>query len=147
MRVLVLCLLLTVLASAQEPELIPAPYLASQYVALADAPSSIIVAGKDEPGERLIVTGQALDGTPLVAGVSVYVFHTDADGFYARGMKNFEGELNPRLHGAMRTDTNGRYQYQTILPGRYGTNGALHVHYVVTAPGYKALWGAEIPTA
>ena len=41
-----------------------------------------------------------------------------------------------RLHGAMRSDANGRYRYETIRPKGYG-NAPAHVHYVVTAPGYK----------
>jgi hypothetical protein len=100
-------------------------------------PSKVVVAGKDEPGRRLIVTGRVSDGTTPVTGVSVYVFNTDADGFYAKGMKNLEGELNPRLHGVLRTDKDGQFQYETIRPGRYGKNGASHVHHVLRAPGYK----------
>ena len=41
------------------------------------------VAGQDEPGERLIVTGRTLDGRKPVSGVSLYVFHTDIRGRYA----------------------------------------------------------------
>lgn len=47
-------------------------------------------------------------------------------------------ELNPRLYGAMRTDSQGRYQYQTIRPGSYD-NGPAHVHYVVKTRRYKPL--------
>jgi protocatechuate 3,4-dioxygenase beta subunit len=49
-----------------------------------------------------------------------------------------DGELNPRLHGAMRTDADGRYEYATIRPGHYDNNAA-HVHYLVRARGYKPL--------
>lgn len=124
------------------------PYLAPQYVAPPAAPSSIVVAGKDEPGERLVVTGRALDGTTPVAGVSVYVFQTDAEGRYARDSSGNEAELNPRLYGALRTDGQGRYRYETIRPGSYDNNAA-HVHYVVRAPGYKPrlfdLWFEDDP--
>lgn len=37
------------------------------------------MAGKDEPGERFIVTGRVVDGTTPLAGVSIYVFHADAN--------------------------------------------------------------------
>ena len=53
--------------------LIPPTYLAPRFEAPPDAPSSIVIAAKDEPGERLIVTGRVLDGTRPVAGVSIYV--------------------------------------------------------------------------
>lgn len=113
---LLLLVVFTAAASSQEPKLIPAPYLAPQYLARPDASSSIVVAGKDEPGERLVVTGRAVDGTTPVAGVSVYVFQTDAKGRYARDSSGSDAELNPRLHGALRTDGQGRYRYETIRP-------------------------------
>ena len=79
-----------------------------------------------------------MDGKKPVAGVSLYVFHTDLKGQYAPGMNNREGEFHPRLHGALRTDAQGRYEYKTIRPGSYD-NGASHVHYIVKAPGYEPL--------
>jgi protocatechuate 3,4-dioxygenase beta subunit len=125
--------------SAQAPELIVPEYLAAKYTAAADAPSMVTVAGQDEPGERLIVTGRALDGGRPIAGVSLYVFHTDVRGRYATDIIDLNAaELNPRLHGSLRTDSKGEYQYQTIRPGSYD-NGPAHVHYVVKAPGYKPL--------
>jgi len=100
--------------ASQEPVLIPAPFLAPKYVAPPDAPSSIVIAGKDEPGERFIVTGRMLaEGTP-VAGASIYVFHADADGRYTRNGRN--NDQNARQHGAMRSDANGRYRFETIRP-------------------------------
>jgi protocatechuate 3,4-dioxygenase beta subunit len=129
-------LVLASAASGQE-QLVPAPYLAAKYVAPQNAPSSVVIAGKNEPGERLVVTGRTLDdGTP-VAGVSIYAFHSDVNGLYAaKDMNPREAELSPRLYGAMRTDANGRFRYETIRPGSYNNNAA-HVHYIVTAPGYK----------
>jgi protocatechuate 3,4-dioxygenase beta subunit len=122
--------------ASQAQELIYAPYLAPQYTAPPNAPSSAVIAGKDEPGERLIVTGRALDGTRPVAGVSIYAFHADLQGRYAPGLNSPDGELNPRLHGALRTDKQGGYRYETVRPGSYHNNPA-HVHYVVIAHGYK----------
>ena len=112
-----------------------APYLSPQYTAAADASSLTTIAGPNEPGERLVVTGRTLDGMTPVTGVSLYVFHTDARGRYATDQPNgAAAELKPRLHGLLRTDAQGRYQYETIRPGFY--NGPRHVHYVVIAPGY-----------
>jgi protocatechuate 3,4-dioxygenase beta subunit len=138
-----------VLASAapsQAQEFIPAAYLSPKYVAPQDAPSSIVIAGKEEPGERMIVTGQATDGGKPVGGVSIYAFHADADGLYTKDGRN--SDENARLHGSLRTDVNGRYRYETIRPRGYGHNPA-HLHHVVSAPGYKArlrdFWFAEDP--
>lgn len=113
-------------------------YLAPQYTAPKDAPSTIVIAGSEEPGERLIVTGRTLDAAKPVSGVSLYVFHTDTQGRYAPGMDQRTGEFNPRLHGELRTDAQGRYQYETTRPGSYDDSPA-HVHYVVSARGYKPL--------
>lgn len=135
MRLLV-ALLVTLAVSLEGQSADPvAPYLAPRYTARADAPPTTTIAATNEPGERLTVTGRTLDGAIPVAGVSLYVFHTDARGRYARDLPNGgAAELNPRLHGLIRTDAQGRYQYDTIRPGFY--NGPRHVHYVVTAPGY-----------
>src|SRR5687768_18414447 len=92
------CVLLACLAcvplQAQRPEFIHPEFLAPPFVVPADAPSRVVVGGKDESGERLVVTGRTLDGTRPVAGVSLFVFHTDAKGRYAAGMNNQEGEMN-----------------------------------------------------
>jgi protocatechuate 3,4-dioxygenase beta subunit len=143
-------LLCVVLASAavssQPPELIPAPYLSPKYVAAADAPSSIVVAGREEPGDRFVVTGRVMDGATPLAGVSIYVFQADADGLYTKDGNN--SDQNARLHGAMRSDKDGRYRFESIRPRGYNDAPA-HVHYVVTAPGYKPrmfdLWLADDP--
>lgn len=124
-------------ACAQAPYF-PDVYLAPQYVAPADAPPRVVVAGADEPGERLVVSGRVRDGGRPVAGVSVFVFQTDADGFYAKGLTGNDAELDPRLRGAMRSDADGAYEFETIRPGHYDNNAA-HVHYLVRAPGYHPL--------
>jgi protocatechuate 3,4-dioxygenase beta subunit len=134
----ILCCALCVPVRAQTLEFIHPEFLEQQFVVPEDAPSKGVIAGKDEPGERLVVTGRTLDGNKAVASVSLFVFHTDAKGRYAPGMDNQEGEFHPRLHGALRTDAEGRYEYETTRPGSYD-NGPAHVHYIVTARGYKPL--------
>jgi protocatechuate 3,4-dioxygenase beta subunit len=139
--VVVCCGVSWVPIAAQTVGFIVAEYLAPQFTAPVNAPSDGVIAGRDEPGERLVVTGRALDGATPVAGVSLYVFHTDAKGRYAiDGSSPQIAELNPRLHTSLRTDRQGRYRYETIRPGSYGTPpGASHVHYVVKAAGYQPL--------
>ena len=46
--------------------------------------------------------------------------------------------MNPRLHGILRTDKDGRYRFETSRPGSYD-NQPEHVHYVVKANGYEPL--------
>ncbi|HKQ76003.1 MAG TPA: hypothetical protein VJ810_20070 [Blastocatellia bacterium] len=112
-------------------------YAQAPQIAEKDAASKITVAAKDEPGERLIVTGQVFgpDGKTPMAGASVYVYHTDAKGLYSPGTND---NRNPRLRGYMRTDAQGRYEYSTIKPAPYPNNGPpAHIHYVVNAPGHE----------
>lgn len=146
MRLFSLIALLLVTLGSAAADLIPSEYVTEKYVAPRDAPSSIVVAGPEEPGERFVVAGRVLDGNRPLAGISIYVFHTDADGRYARdGLNN---DANARLHGAMRSDAEGRYRFETIRPRGYDGEPA-HVHYVVIAPGYKPrmfdLWLADDP--
>jgi protocatechuate 3,4-dioxygenase beta subunit len=107
-------------------------------VAEKNAPSKITITTKEEPGERLFVSGVVFgsDGKTPLPGASVYVYHTDAKGLYTPGANN--DNRNPRLRGYMRTDAQGRYEYSTIRPASYpNTRVVAHIHYVINAPGYK----------
>jgi len=126
LNVLLMICLLSFTVCAQAPQ-----------VAEKDAPSKAVIAAKEEPGERLIVTGQVFgpDGKTPLAGASVYVYHTDAKGLYTPETND---NRNPRLRGYMRTDAQGRYEYSTIKPAPYPNNRiAAHIHYVVNAPGHQ----------
>jgi len=106
-------------------------------VAEEDAHSKVTIAAREEPGERLIVTGQVFgpDGKTPLAGASVYVYHTDAKGLYTPETND---NRNPRLRGYMRTDAQGRYEFSTIKPAPYPNNRIpAHIHYVVNAPGHR----------
>lgn len=95
------------------------------------------IAARQEPGERLIVTGRVFgpDGVTALAGASVYVYHTDVKGYYSPGTND---NRNPRLRGYLRTDAQGRYEFSTIKPGPYPNSRVpAHIHYVVTAAGYS----------
>ena len=127
MIVLLTVFLLSFLATPQAPT-----------VAEKNAPSKITIATKEELGERVIVTGAVFgaDGKTPLAGASVYVYHTDAQGLYTPGANN--DSRNPRLRGYMRTDAQGRYEYSTIKPAPYQSNDIpAHIHYHVNAPGYQ----------
>lgn len=99
-------------------------------------PSKNVIADKNEPGEPMIVKGTvfAPDGKTPVAGIKVYVYHTDAKGYYRKGTNSSQ---NPRLKGTMITDADGHYEYRTIKPGAYpGGGNPAHVHYVVSGKHY-----------
>lgn len=120
--------------------LLALPLLAREpaRVAPKDSPSSADVAPPGESGERLEVSGvvYAADGRTPVTAASVYVYQTDARGYY--WPDDARGNRNPRLIALLRTDGQGRYSYRTIRPGSYpGTRVPQHIHYEVTADGHS----------
>lgn len=95
-----------------------------------------VLTSKDEPGEPLIVSGTVYgpDGKTPAPGITVYVYHTDAEGYYRKGTNSSE---NPRLKGTMITNAEGRYEFRTIKPGAYpGGGNPAHIHYVLSGKGY-----------
>lgn len=96
----------------------------------------------DEEGEPLHVFGAIRDanGQPI-ADALVYVFQTDSRGLYSAGGMD---ESNPRIFGYIRTDSEGRYAFDTIRPGHYPDQREpveQHIHYEVSAAGFaKRIW-------
>ena len=88
---------------------------------------SIRVAAVDEPGERMVVAGTVYDsdGKRALAGHTVFVFQTDAEGYYSVGGMD---ESDARLCGLMLTDAAGRYRFETIKPAHYATGGPHGAH-------------------
>ncbi|MFI0423481.1 intradiol ring-cleavage dioxygenase [Spongiactinospora sp. 9N601] len=95
------------------------------------------------------VTGT--DGRP-VAGARIEIWEADEDGFY--DVQYADERCGGRAH--LFSDQEGRYRFWCIFPSPYpipadGPVGALlratarspmrpaHIHYLVTAPGYRAL--------
>ena len=117
-------LLLAATVEAQRPRVAP-----------VDAPASLSIAVQTEPGSRLSINGRVLDPSgKAVAGASLYVFQTDARGYYAPGNPRAENEA--RIHGYLRTDRNGAFSVATIRPGQYpDANLVQHVHFFVNAAG------------
>jgi protocatechuate 3,4-dioxygenase beta subunit len=90
------------------------------------------IAPSTERGEPLRIRGVVRDRTGQpVAGIIVYAYHTDASGIYPPSTTR-----HGRLRGWVKTDANGRYQFDTIRPGGYpNSNIPQHVHMHVIEPG------------
>jgi catechol 1,2-dioxygenase len=94
-------------------------------------------------GQRLVVSGTvyAADCTTPLAGATLQVWQTDADGVYGPG--HGTGSLVCcYLQGTLRTDARGRYQFTTVKPGHYkGQADAppAHIHFDVRHPDAGAL--------
>lgn len=110
----------------------------SPHIAPANAPSRITVADSTEPGTRLLVSGRVLgaDNKP-VPGASIYVYHTDQKGEYVHGSN--AGMDRPRLFGYLRSDSEGRYSFETIRPASYPNSRIpAHVHFEIVPSGHPS---------
>lgn len=140
-------LLLAVVSCRPEAQARP-PLLACEWCGASEAPAqlsaSVRLADRDEPGERLIVTGTVFesDGRTPAANVLLYAYHTDATGVYpVRGNETGNGLRHGALRGWLRTGADGRYRIETIRPGTYPTrNEAAHIHLTITPPGGREGW-------
>src|SRR5687767_2908506 len=97
-------LLIAATAEAQRPRVAP-----------PTAPASLAIAEANEPGARLRIRGRVVDNTgKAVAGASLYVFQTDARGYYSP--TNARAEHEARIHGYLRTDQKGEFDVATVRP-------------------------------
>jgi len=123
----------------------------------ADAPDLPLGAtlSRTDQGVPLVVRGRVSDlsGKPL-AGARVEVWHANGLGRYENQDPDNQPEHN--LRGRFVTDAEGAFHFRTIRPGGYalpddGPVGQLarrlglsldrpaHIHFAVTAPGYRPL--------
>ncbi|HEX6203163.1 MAG TPA: intradiol ring-cleavage dioxygenase [Thermoanaerobaculia bacterium] len=113
--------------------------------------SEMVLAGPDEPGERLVVSGTVFesDGRTPAAGVLVYAYHTDLTGRYTRrGDETGNGRRHGRLRGWLVTGADGRYRIDTIRPAGYpGSTEPAHIHLTVRPPGGEEAWVDSIEFA
>lgn len=110
------------------------------------APFRSRLAPDNQPGERLHISGRVLAApgcTPL-AGAVVDVWHASAAGHYY-GLEASR-PLKPEeylLRGRIRTGEDGRYSFDTILPGNYRVSEnwvrPRHIHYTVSHPTRRSL--------
>jgi protocatechuate 3,4-dioxygenase beta subunit len=119
----------------------PAPADAQSRIKLGPSPElsgSAKAVNAARRGQRLLVTGTvyAADCTTPLAGASLQVWQTDADGVYGPG--HGTGSLTCcYLQGELRTDARGRYEITTIKPGHYKGEAdppPAHIHFEVSHP-------------
>lgn len=99
---------------------------------------------RGRPGDPIVVSGRILsagpDRTPLPAAM-VEVWQTDGAGNYYPEGDGKVTDYQPDqidLRGTVKTDSEGRYQFTTVVPGTYHPRPR-HFHYRITAAGHLPL--------
>lgn len=113
------------------------------------------LADANTPGQRLVLTGVVLrpDCKTPVVGASVDFWHCGHDGAY--DIKTPDEKIAPenfKFRALVQTDKDGRFVFETVVPGRYGIPPGLegfekfagqtrpaHFHFTVTHPIYLPL--------
>ena len=111
---------------------------------MAPASWQITLTPKGEPGEPLVVSGVVYkpDGVTPAAGVTLEIHHTDAQGWYHKASRNRE---EPRIHGTLRTDAAGRFEFFTIKPGKYPEGHVpAHIHFKAYGGGSSEQFPSEL---
>lgn len=121
------------------------------------APFGVKLADENEPGTRLLLSGQVFgpDCKTPIANALMDIWHADAKGAYDRPeyAKVYTPQQTYRLRRQLLTDAEGRYEIETIIPGRYkipkglpdidekyaGRTRPAHIHLLAAAPGYASL--------
>jgi protocatechuate 3,4-dioxygenase beta subunit len=77
--------------------------------------SHVQLVSKSEPGEPIVLSGTIFenDGVTPDSGVVLFVYQTDAGGYYHRPEENV---FHPRLAGWLVTGSDGRYEIRTVKP-------------------------------
>ncbi len=96
------------------------------------APQSPMLRSAGDPGMPLAVSGKVFStkGESL-SNALVEVWQTDHLGHYDLDGYRYRAQLS--------TDPAAAYKFDSVLPGHYPDRVCQHVHYLVTAPGYKPL--------
>lgn len=107
----------------------------------AGRPSRIEVAGREEPGARLLMRGTVydLDDRP-VPNVKIFLYQTDAEGYYSRPVSD---SRRARLRGTVWTDARGGYAFETVKPAHYAnvaSQPAMHIHVHLEPPRLPDHW-------
>lgn len=94
----------------------------------------------DEPGQPLSISGTltgSADCRPI-PNATLDIWQTNARGVYSNllGLKNPSAPRAFNLRGRTRSDNDGRYRFESIVPGRYPLFWPLtrprHIHLIVT---------------
>jgi len=110
--------------------------------------ATAVIAGPDEPGERLFAEGRVFqsDGVTPAAGVVIYAHHTNHQGLYANGSgETEEARRHGRLRGWVKTGADGFYRFETVKPAPYpDMTMPAHIHLMIGEPGRRPYYIDDI---
>ena len=97
-----------------------------------DAPHVAQMRASGDPGLPVLVAGKVYDTRGNVLnGAKVEVWQADHVGRY-----DLDGY---RYRATLVADTDGKYGFESVMPGHYPGRVCQHIHYLVSAPGHKPL--------
>jgi protocatechuate 3,4-dioxygenase beta subunit len=106
------------------------------------------IAPDSEPGEAMIVVGRVLNAkNQPQPGVIIYAYQTNSNGIYPESptARNPETRRQGTLRAWVKTDSQGRYAFDTIRPGSYpSTDIPQHIHFHVIEPGCSTYYIDDI---
>lgn len=98
----------------------------------SQAPDTSVLRTSGDRGMPLAVAGRVITvNGEVVPGARVEVWQADDEGLYDLEGFKYRATLSPGTAGA--------YRFDSVMPGHYPARVARHVHYFVTAPGYRPL--------
>ncbi len=105
---------------------------------------AVDINGQRAPGKPMRVSGVVqggADGRTLLAGAKVEIWHCDSDGNYHPNGNGDVSRYRPaeiNLRGSTVTDAQGRFAFDSIVPGIYGGRRR-HIHWRFEASGHQAV--------
>jgi len=96
------------------------------------APNHAHLRGANEPGLPLAVNGAVFGARgDSLAGAKIEIWQADHHGLY-----DLDGY---RFRATLEADREGKYSFESVMPGHYPARVCQHIHYIVTAEGHKPL--------
>lgn len=105
------------------------------------------IANNNEPGQKLDITGTIYkkDGITPAKNIILYIYHTDASGYYRASNDQTDGKRNGRLRGWVKSNDEGFFSFHTIRPAPYpDSNFPAHIHIYVKEPKITLYYIDEI---
>jgi protocatechuate 3,4-dioxygenase beta subunit len=96
------------------------------------APDTATLCSASDPGMPLKVVGAVYNiRGEVMPGAKIEVWHAGHLGHY-----DLTGY---RYRGTLIAGSDGKYNFQSVIPGHYPSRVCQHIHFLVTAPGQKTL--------